>query len=152
VASHINVILIESIDKLGKAGALVRVKPGYARNYLIPQGLAVQATSGQVARMEHERTVVMARIAKNTKEAEAVAEKLSGLVLEVEKPAGEGEKLYGSVTAMELSEALKARGIEIDRKKLELPGAIKRLGEFEIKAKLGREVTADFKLVVRKQE
>jgi len=70
----------------------------------------------------------------------------------MEKPAGEGDKLYGSVTAMELSEALRARGIEIDRKKLELPGAIKRLGEYEIKAKLGREISAEFKLVVRKQE
>jgi large subunit ribosomal protein L9 len=152
VASHINVILTETIDKLGKAGELVRVKPGYARNYLIPRSLAVRATSGQVARMEHERSVVVARIAKTAREAEAVAEKLSGLELEIEKPAGEGDKLYGSVTAMELSEALRARGIEVDRKKLELPGPIKRLGEFEIKVKLGREITAEFKLVVRKQE
>jgi len=152
VASHIDVILTESIDKLGKAGELVKVKPGYARNFLIPRGLAVRATSGQVARLQHERAVVMSRIAKTTKEAETVAERLSGLTIEVQKPAGEGEKLYGSVTAMELSGALKAKGIEVDRKKLELPSAIKRLGEFDIKAKLGREVTAQFKLVVRKQE
>ncbi len=152
MASNIDVILTESIDQLGKAGELVKVKPGYARNFLIPRGLAVRATSGQVARLKHERAVVMARIVKTTKEAEAVAERLSGLVIELDKPAGEGDKLYGSVTAMELSEALKAKGIEVDRKKLELPGAIKRLGEFDIKAKLGREVTAEFKVVVRKQE
>ena len=152
MASYVNVILTERIDQLGNAGELVRVKPGYARNFLIPRGLAVQATSGQVARMEHERAVVMARVAKTTKEAAAIAERLSGLVIEVDKPAGEGDKLYGSVTAMELSEALKAKGIEVDRKKLELPGAIKRLGEFDIKAKLGKEITAEFKLVVRRQE
>ena len=152
MAAHVHVVLTEDIDKLGKAGELVRVKPGYARNYLIPRSLALRATAGQVSRIEHERAVVLSRNARLTKEAGAVAEKLAGVTLQFAKPAGEGDKLYGSVTAAEIVEALRAEGVEIDRKKLELPGAIKRLGEYEIKAKLGRQIEATFKVMVNKQE
>jgi large subunit ribosomal protein L9 len=152
MAANIEVILREDVAHLGKAGDVVRVKPGYARNYLIPRALAVSATRGNLDRTEHDRAAVMARVAKLRKTAEQVANALAPVTVTLQKPAGEGDKLYGSVNNREVAEALGKQGFEIDRKKIELPGTIKELGEYEVSVKLGSEVTATFKLVVEKQE
>jgi large subunit ribosomal protein L9 len=152
MAASVEVILREDVEYLGRAGDVVRVKPGYARNYLIPRDLAVSATRGNLARTEHDRAAVKARVSKLRKTAEQVAAALAPVTVELTKPAGEGDKLYGSVTAREVAEALEKQGFQIDRKKIELPGTIKELGEYEVSVKLGSEITATFRLVVNKQE
>lgn len=148
----VQVILKEDMEKLGKAGDLVRVKPGYARNYLIPRKLASLATRGNIARVEHERKAAVARVAKIRKNSETQAEQLANLTITIAKPAGEGDKLYGSVTASEIAEAVAKAGFTVNRKKLELPGAIKSLGEYPISIKLEGNVAATFKLVVEKRD
>lgn len=152
MGSNIQVILKEDIDKLGKAGDLVKVKPGYARNYLMPRSLAVAATRDNIKRVEHERKAVLSRVAKLKKSAEEVAKQLEGLTIRIAKPVGDSDRLYGSVTTKEIVEILQEKGFSIDRKKLELPGTIKQTGEFEIMVKLGSSVSARFKLVVEKRE
>lgn len=152
MASNIEVILKEDIDKLGKAGDLVKVKPGYARNYLMPKSLAVAATRGNIKRVEHERKAVLSRVVKLKKSAEEVAKQLEELTIRIAKPVGDSDRLYGSVTTKEVVEILQEKGFSIDRKKLELPGTIKQTGEFELLVKLGGGVNARFKLVVEKQE
>jgi large subunit ribosomal protein L9 len=152
VVANIEVILKEDIDKLGKAGDLVKVKPGYARNYLMPRSLAVAATRDNIKRVEHERKAVLSRVVKLKQSAEEVAKQLEELTIRIEKPVGDSDKLYGSVTTKEIVEVLQEKGFSIDRKKLELPGTIKQIGEFEIVAKLGGGVNARFKLVVEKRE
>lgn len=151
MASSVQVVLKEDIEKLGKAGDLVKVKPGFARNYLIPKSLAVAATRGNIAKIEHDRAAVMAQIAKQRKSAEDIAGRLAKVTVKIERPAGEGDKLYGSVTAKDIAEALSTMDFDIDRKKLELPETLKQLGEFDIVAKLDKEVRATFKLVISKQ-
>jgi len=148
VAANVEVILREDVAKLGKAGDLVRVKPGFARNYLIPRGLAVIATRGNIARTEHDRAGALARAAKMRRSAEQVAEALAAVTVEIAKPVGEGDRLYGSVTSREVAEALQKQGFNIDRKQIELPGTVKELGELEVVARLGSQITATFKLVV----
>ncbi|MBN1653785.1 MAG: 50S ribosomal protein L9 [Deltaproteobacteria bacterium] len=145
------VILRENVDKLGKAGDLVKVKPGYARNYLIPKSLAVSATRDNIKRVEHERKAVISQVAKLKHNAEDVAAQLNEVTIRIAKPVGDNDRLYGSVTTKEIIEALEEKGFSIDRKKLELSGPIKQTGEFEIVAKLGSGVSARFKLVVEKR-
>jgi large subunit ribosomal protein L9 len=152
MASAIQIILKENVDKLGKAGDLVKVKPGYARNYLIPRALAFPATRSNISRIEHERKAIMAHAAKTRKDAESVGERLSTITIRIAKPAGEADKLYGSVTAKEVADAVAKEGFSIDRKMLELPTTIKTLGEFTVSAKLGSSVTASFKLIVEKRD
>ena len=152
MASAVQVILKENVAKLGNAGDLVKVKPGYARNYLIPRSLAFPATRGNIARIEHERKAIVAHAAKTRKDAEGVAARLAEVTIRIAKPVGEGDKLYGSVTAKELAEALAKEGFAIDRKTLELPGLIKELGEFTVFVKLESGVSASFKLVVEKRD
>ena len=152
MATAIQVILKENIEKLGKAGDLVKVKPGYARNFLIPRALAFPATRGNITRIEHERKTIVAHAAKTRKDAEAVGERLSAITIKIAKSVGEADKLYGSVTAKEIAEALAKAGFAIDRKTIEIPTAIKSLGEFTLSAKLGSGVSASFKLVVEKRD
>lgn len=152
MASSIQVILKEDIDKLGKAGDLVKVKPGYARNYLMPKSLAVAATKDNIKRVEHDRKTVLSRVAKLKRSAEEVAKQLEELTIRIAKPVGDSDRLYGSVTTKEIVEILAEKGFDVDRKKLELPGTIKQTGEFEIVVKLGSGVNARFKLVVEKRE
>jgi large subunit ribosomal protein L9 len=149
MGSHIQVVLKEDVNHLGKLGELVRVRPGYARNYLLPRQLAAVATEGNISRIEHERKAALGRMAKLKSEAEGVAAALSALVLEIARPVGEGERLYGAVTSRDVAEALKHKGYDVDRKKLTVPDAIRVLGEYEVSAKLGASVTATFKLVVK---
>ncbi|HET6339699.1 MAG TPA: 50S ribosomal protein L9 [Polyangiales bacterium] len=149
MATHVHVILRRDVDKLGHAGELVRVKPGYARNYLLPRSLAVVATDDNVRHVEHERKVAVAAAAKQKGQAEGIAAQINGLTLEIAAQAGEGDKLFGSVTVRDVAEALHKKGIELDRKHIELPTPIKALGEYEVIAKLGAGVSTKFKVVVK---
>ena len=151
MANHVHVILKQDVDKVGNAGELVRVKPGFARNFLLPRSLAVVATSSNVKQVEHERKLAVAAAAKLKSVAQGNAAQVQGLTLEIAAQAGEGDKLFGSVTSRDVSDALKKKGIEIDRKHLELPeGALKALGEFTVNAKFGAGVSTAFKVVVTK--
>lgn len=149
MATHLHVILRRDVDKLGHAGELVRVRPGFARNYLLPRALAVVATDDNVRQVEHERKLAVASAAKRKGQAEGVAAQISSLTLEIVAQAGEGDKLFGSVTTRDIAEALHKRGVELDRKHLDLPTPIKSLGEYNVIAKLGAGVTATFKVNVK---
>jgi large subunit ribosomal protein L9 len=144
----IQVVLRDDVDNLGKSGELVKVKAGYARNYLIPRGLAAVATRGNVARIEHEKKAAVARGAKLKKAALDRAGSLDGATVEIKAHAGESDKLFGSVGAKDIAEALVAKGFEVDRKKIVLAEPIKDLGEHELKIKLGYDVVATVKVVV----
>ena len=149
MAANVHVILKRDVDKLGQAGELVRVKPGFARNFLLPRALAVVATDDNVRRIEHERKLAVAGAAKLKGVAEGLSAKLKDLRVEIVAQAGEGDKLFGSVTTRDISEALHKQGVELDRKHLDLPTAIKSLGEYDVTAKLGSGVTTTFKVVVK---
>jgi large subunit ribosomal protein L9 len=146
------VILRDDMDNLGKSGEVVNVKPGYARNYLLPRGLAIKATAGDIARVEHEKRVIAAHTAKLSKAAQAEADKLSSVSVTIARAVGEEDKLYGSVTNRDISEALREKGVVVDSKKIHLAEPIKALGEFEVPVKLGRGVTATLKITVAKKE
>jgi large subunit ribosomal protein L9 len=148
MASHVQVILKQTVEHLGKAGEVVRVKPGFARNYLLPRSMALVATGSNLKQVEHERRIALALSDKQRKVAEGGAALVEGLVVEIRMQAGEGDKLFGSVTARDIADALHTRGVEVDRRKLEVPDTIKSLGEYEIVAKFGADVNAKFKVRV----
>lgn len=150
MAHHINVVLTEDMTNLGKSGELVRVRPGYARNYLIPRGLAIGATAANVARIEHEKKVVEARNAKLKSEAEQLAEKLKSVKLTIERPVGEGDRLYGSVTSRDVEEALAAAGFAVDRRRIVLE-PIKTLGTHPVTIRLATSVNATVEVTVAKK-
>jgi large subunit ribosomal protein L9 len=141
-------ILREDVYNLGKGGELVEVKPGYGRNYLIPRGLAVLANPKNIREVEHQKAVAAAKAAKLKASAEAVAKRLSDTPLSFKRKVGEQDKLYGSVTAMDLAEALAARGVEIDRRSIDLHEPLKSLGDFEVGVKLHSEVVGKVKVKV----
>jgi len=146
------VILRDDLDNLGKSGEVVNVKPGYARNYLLPRGLALKATAGDIKRVEHEKRVIAARTAKLAKDAQAEADKLSAVSVSIAVAVGEDDRLYGSVTSRDVAEALKGRGVIIDPKKVVLDEPLKALGMTEVPIKVGRGVTANVKVWVVKKE
>ena len=146
------VILRDDLDNLGKSGEVVNVKPGYARNYLLPRGLAIKATAGDVTRVEHEKRVIAVRTAKLAKDAQAEAATLSKVSVSIARAVGEENKLYGSVTTRDIAEALREKGVIVDSKKLHLDEPIKALGDFEVAVKLGRGVNATIKVAVVKKE
>ena len=147
------VILRDDMDNLGKSGEVVNVKPGYARNYLLPRGLAIKATASDVKRVEHEKRVIAARTAKLAKEAQAEADTLSKVSVSIARAVGEEDKLYGSVTSRDIAEALAGQNVKIDSKKIHLEEPIKTLGMTEVQVKLGRGVNATIKVwVVKKEE
>ncbi len=152
MAEKIQLILKEDVPNLGRSGELVWVKPGYGRNYLIPQGLAMIATVRNVARMDHERKQIETRALKLRKDAEGIAQRLAGVTLQIERQVGEGDKMFGSVTGRDITDALAAQGIAIDHKKVVLPEPIKAVGQYTVDVKLGRDVTGQVKVwVVAKQ-
>lgn len=151
MATTLQVILQSDVDNVGKSGELVKVRPGYARNFLIPRSLAVPATTAQINRINHEKAVAVARADKAKKEAQALAEKIGQLKLTIARPVGEDDRLFGSVTAKDIENAAKAAGLEIDRKKMHLPDALKVLGAVEIPVKLMTDVTATLKVEVVKK-
>lgn len=145
-------ILKEDVPNLGRSGELVAVKKGYGRNYLIPHGLAVLASEKNKARIEHERKLIELRAAKLRKDAESVAGRIAGATVQIERQVGEGDKLFGSVTARDIEEALAAQGIAVDRKKIQLGEPIKALGQYTVDVKLARDVAGQIKVwVVAKQ-
>ncbi|MDQ5844862.1 MAG: 50S ribosomal protein L9 [Acidobacteriota bacterium] len=141
--AHTRILLREDVDDLGARGEIVRVRAGYARNYLLPRKLAVEATTSNVKQIEQERAALLKKEAGERTTAEAQAEQMRSLVLEFQRKSGEQGALYGSVTSMDIAEALKNRGYEIDRHRLHLREPIKRLGDFTVPLRLHREVTID---------
>ncbi len=146
------VILKENIETLGKIGDIVKVAPGYARNYLIPKGLALEATTRNAKELEHAKRQMEYKRNKVLEQARHLAEKIQGITLNLVHNAGEGDKLFGSVTNMELAESLKQQGLEIDRKIILLAEPIKHLGEYEVPVKIHPDVTASLKVVVSRAE
>jgi len=146
------VILKENIETLGRIGDIVKVAPGYARNYLIPKGYAIEATIKNAKALEHAKRQMEYKKNKVLELARHLAGKIEATPLVIEHRAGEGDKLFGSVTNMELADALKQSNLDIDRKKIILAEPIKLLGEYEIPVKLHPEVTALLKLSVKKAE
>jgi large subunit ribosomal protein L9 len=146
--AHIKLLLREDVDDLGARGEIVRVRAGYARNYLLPRNLAVEATTGNVKGIESERAALLKKEAKERATAEGQSQQMSSLVLDFKRKAGEQGALYGSVTSMDVAEALKDKGYEIDRHRIHLREPIKRLGEYTVPVRLHREVTIDLKVNV----
>ena len=146
--AHTKVLLREDVDDLGARGEIVRVRAGYARNYLLPRNLAVQATAGNVKGIEAERAALLKKEAKERSTAEAQSQQMGSLVLEFKRKAGEHGALYGSVTSMDIAEALQERGYEIDRHRIHLREPLKRLGDFTVPVRLHREVTIDLQVKV----
>lgn len=142
------VILKEDVHNLGKAGELVKVRPGFGRNYLIPQGKAVIATAGNVKEIEHQKKLIAAKQAAAAKDAQAVADKLNAISISIERQAGEENKLFGSVTSRDIEDALKAKGVTVDHKKISMAEPIKTIGEHTVEIKLGSNVTGKIKVNV----
>jgi len=142
------VILKEDVHNLGKAGDLVNVKPGFGRNFLIPTGKAIIATAGNVKQIEHHKKQIAAKTALLAKDAQAMADRLAAIEVQIERQAGEGDKLFGSVTGRDIEEALKDKGVTIDHKKLVMGDPIKTIGYHTVDIKLGNSVTGKIKVVV----
>ena len=146
------VILRDHVEHLGRRGEIVKVADGYARNYLLPRKLALPATDANRKWVERERKQAEARDLEERGAAEAVATRLSALELTINRKVGENDQLYGSVTNADIAGLLVEKGFEIDRRKILLPDPIKALGETTVPVKLHRDVTAQLKVVVGKEE
>jgi large subunit ribosomal protein L9 len=144
-------ILRDDVEKLGRRGEVVKVKDGYARNFLLPRGLGMPVTAANKAMVEKEKKAHEARLAKEKAEFEALAARIGGLRFVAPRKVGENDVLYGSVTAGDVAEFLKSKGIEIDKRKVHLDEPIKHLGEHEVKVRLHPEVTASVRLLVTKE-
>jgi large subunit ribosomal protein L9 len=143
-----SVLLREDIEDLGARGEIVKVKAGYARNYLLPRNLAVQATVSNVKQIERERAALLKKEATERSTAEGQAEQLRNLTLNFVRKVGEHGLLYGSVTSMDIAEALKEKGYEFDRRRINLKDAIKEIGDYTVPVRLHREVTVEVPVVV----
>lgn len=145
------VILTEDIPQLGAAGELISVKDGHARNYLVPNGKAVRATTQNLKNLEHQKRQVREKLNKLVKEGRNLSEKIESVSCTIAKAAGEEDKLFGSVTTADIQNSLKNEGIEIDKKKIILSEPIKKLGIFSVPVKIHPEVTATLKVWVVKE-
>jgi large subunit ribosomal protein L9 len=143
------ILLREDVENVGGRGEIVKVKAGYARNFLLPQGIATLATKGNVKQIEQERDALLKKAAVEKSTAEAQSSQMSGISLEFVRKAGEGGTLFGSVTSMDVAEALQAKGYEIDRRRIILKDTIKETGEYTVNVKLHREVTISIPVTVR---
>ncbi len=143
-----NVILTEHVKGLGNIGEVVKVKPGYARNFLVPNKLAVEASERNLNELEHHRRQLARKAEKLNQEAQAVKARIEAVSCVLAHKAGEEGKLFGSVTSMELEAALTAKGISVDRRKIQLEQPIKSLGEYEVAIRLDAGVTATLKVSV----
>jgi large subunit ribosomal protein L9 len=146
--AHTKLLLREDVDDLGARGEIVRVRSGYARNYLLPRKLAVEATASNVKQIEQERAALLKKEAAERSTAEGQAEQIRSLVLEFRRKSGEQGALYGSVTSMDIAEAFKGRGYEIDRHRIHLREPLKRVGDFSVPVRLHRDVTIDVQVKV----
>ena len=150
--AQVNLILQEAVPSLGEVGDLVKVKPGFARNYLIPQGKAIFATEARVKELEHHKRVVAEKAAKQLKDLEGAKRRVEGVSIEIVARVGEEGKLFGSVTTLQVHEALVAKGFEIDRRRIELAEPIKAVGDHTVRVKLHRDVVAELKVKVSAEE
>jgi len=146
--SQIKVILRQDVSSLGDAGQVVTVKPGYAFNFLLPQGKAILASEEKLQALEHHKRVVAEQVARERKGLEAERDRLSQVVLEISAQAGEEGRLFGSVTAIQIAELLAAKGHAVDRRKLLLEEPIKELGDHEVGVRLHRDIVAKLKVKV----
>ena len=146
------VILREHVDNLGRRGDVVKVAPGYARNFLLPRKLALPVNEGNKRVIDRERKLAETRELEERQQAEAVANRLTQIELTLSRRVGDTEQLYGSVTTADIADALLEKGLEIDRKRIHLDEPLKSLGEFTVPVKLHRDVTAQLKVHVAKQE
>jgi large subunit ribosomal protein L9 len=142
------VILKQDIDKLGKAGDVVKVAPGYGRNFLIPQKMAVEATAGNLKNMEIEKLAVARRDQRDKAAATLLAKEIIKITVTVQRKAGEGGTLYGSVTGIDIADRLAAHKIELDKRKIQLDEPIKTVGEYQVPVRLHRDVTVPIRVVV----
>lgn len=142
------VILTKDVANLGKAGELVNVKPGFGRNYLVPNGLAVSATAENVHRLEHDKRVIAKRVAKAQAAASSTAEKINVITLQFDRAVGEDDKMFGSVTTRDLADKLQKAGVEIDHRSIQLDQPVKALGKYEATVKLDAGVVATVKFYV----
>ncbi len=142
------VILTENVDGLGKIGDMVKVKPGYARNFLVPRRLAVEANTRNLTELEHQKRQMARKLEKVTKEAEIFKTRIEGVKCVLTHRAGEEGKLFGSVTSMEIEAKLAEAGVALDRKKILLPEPIKALGDYQVPVKLQAGVIAQIKVSV----
>jgi large subunit ribosomal protein L9 len=142
------VILLENVPSLGKAGDLVKVSDGYGRNYLIPKKMAILATEKSLKMVEHQKREVQRRVEKSKKDAEKMAQQIQNLSCTFTRTVGESGKLFGSITSMDIENYLKENGIDVDRKKIVMEEPIKNVGMFTVPIKLSAEVTAQLKIWV----
>jgi large subunit ribosomal protein L9 len=149
--SMMELLLKEDVESLGVRGELVKVRAGYGRNYLLPRGLAVQATPSNIKQIEMQRKALLKREASERAAATGQAELLKDVTLEFARKVGEHGILYGSVTSMDVAESLAAKGYEIDRKRIQLKDPIKETGEYDVPIRLHREVTTNIKVVVKSE-
>jgi large subunit ribosomal protein L9 len=145
------IILQEEVEKLGTRGEVVEVAEGYARNFLLPRKLALEATPGNMKRLEKMRVTFAKKEATEKQDAQTLAELLTGVSLEFARKAGDNDQLFGSVTSGDVSEALAAKGFTVEKRKIQLADPIKTIGEFEIPVKLHREVSTTVKVAVQKE-
>lgn len=144
------VILKEDIKSVGKAGEVVKVSPGFARNFLLPHGKAVEADTKNLKSLEHHKKAAQAKQAKLKAEAQKLSDRIAGLSVSIKREVGEGEKLFGSVTNKDIADALRAENILIDKKIIELTTPLKELGTFDVPVRLNTEVIAHLKVSVVK--
>lgn len=147
--SDVKLILTEEVRGLGNRGEVVSVAAGYARNFLLPKELAYPATPGNVKRLEQQKRRYDARMAKEQEQAQAIAGSMTGLTLVLKKKAGEHDTLYGSVTSAELADALAAKGVTVDKRRIELEEPIKRIGKHTVHVRLHHQVTVAVQLEVQ---
>jgi large subunit ribosomal protein L9 len=145
------VILTKDLDNLGKAGALVEVKPGYGRNYLLPRQMAVLATAKNIRQLDHQKAGILARAAKEKANIDAMAKKLSAIEVKFTRKVGEQNKLFGSVTSKDVHEQLTSQGYQVERKQIHLPEPLKDLGTHEVEVKLHSDVSAKVKVTIAAQ-
>ena len=142
------VILREHVDNLGRRGDVVKVAEGYARNYLLPRKLALAVTEANKRQIEREKRVAEAKDAEEKGQADAIAQRLTAIHIEIARRVGENQTLYGSVTSADIAQSLQSQGIEIDKRKIQLPEPLKALGETTVPIKIHRDVTAQLRVKV----
>jgi large subunit ribosomal protein L9 len=148
----VRVILLSDQRHLGKRGEVVEVKPGYGRNYLLPQGIALEATNANIKYFEHQRAKIDARHTKEREAAQEIANRMADLRLEIAKRVGETDTLYGSVTAGDIADVLEKKGFTVDRRRIDLEGGIKTLGDHSVRVELHPEVVAEVTVSVVREE
>jgi len=150
--AHVMVILREDVPRLGDAGEVVKVRPGFARNFLLPQGKAILATEASVKALDHHQRVIADKTTREKKALETEKARIEAITLEIAVRVGEEGKLFGSVTAAQIAELLAAKGVSIDRRKIELGEPIREAGEHRVPLRLHREVVAQLRLTVTAAE